>query len=82
LDRKIKRYNYATLPSRIIIGDTQPLRVILKVTNPEPSQTTSLSYAAGEIMMSVSKMDKDIPILIFVDPDNPKFEYKVTIRKR
>jgi hypothetical protein len=73
-NQKIKRYTYATLPSKMYLEDVKPLRVILKVRKPQPPQTNSISNSVGEVDISISKNVKEVPVLVIVDPDNPKFE--------
>src|SRR4051812_2029500 len=73
-NQKIKRYTYATIPSKICLEDVKPLRVILKVRKPQPPQRNAISNSVGEVDISFSKNAKEVPVLVVVDPDNPKFE--------
>jgi hypothetical protein len=78
---KIQKYPYAIFPSKIALGDVRLLRIIIKAIKSEPIQAHSISQATGEIQIT-SKDKKDVPILIFVDPDNPNFEIQGDYQKQ
>lgn len=69
----LKRYPFATFPSKVALEDVKPLRVIIKSRKLEPIQSNSISQASGKIEI-IRKDEENIPVLVVVDPDNPHFE--------
>jgi hypothetical protein len=69
-----ERYPSAIFPSKVALGDIKPLKVVIKSAKPESVVLPSISQASEKMELTTSKDERDVPVLVVVDPENPHFE--------
>ena len=67
----IERYPYATFREKVVIGETAPLKIVIKAILPILDKDISVSQGMGTIKIISSNDEKEhVPIRIFVEQDN------------
>jgi CHAT domain len=75
-DQILKKYPSAIFPSNVVLGDVQPLRVVIKSDKSIILRSPFFSNADGEIQVVSSKDKKDVSVLVIFDPVNPHFDFQ------
>jgi tetratricopeptide (TPR) repeat protein len=67
----VERYPYATFPEKVVIGETAPLKILIKAIRPILDKDKPVSQGIGTIkIISTNDEKKQVPIRIFVEQDN------------